>query len=210
MKLYDYPGAPSPRWVRIFLAEKGVTLEKEMVDLQKGAHMTEEFRKINPNCTVPVLQIEDGSFISSIDAINRYIEEKYPEPALFGHTAEERAHVNNWCHYIHVNGFLAVAEAMRNSAPFMVGRALTGIHGFEQILALADRGRQRTIYFFEDVNTHLEGRKFMVGDSFSAADIGVLVVVDFAKGMGRIPLPEGLDNLTRWYKEISARPSASA
>src|SRR5690606_22462486 len=144
---------PSPRWVRIFLAEKGVTLETETVDLRKGVHMGEEFRKINPNCTVPALQLDDGSHISSIDAINRYVEEKFPEPPLFGRSVEERAQINNWCHYIHVNGFMAVGEALRNSAPFMVGRAITGPRDFEQIPALAERGRQRTLHFFEDLNS---------------------------------------------------------
>ncbi|MAL80588.1 MAG: glutathione S-transferase [Sneathiella sp.] len=210
MKLYDFPGPPSPRRVRIFLAEKGVELETVNVNIREGAQFADDFKKMNPHCTVPVLELDDGSYISSIDAINRYLEEKFPEPPLFGRNMEERAHINDWCHYINVNGFMAVAESLRNSAPFMVGRAITGPRNIEQIPALAERGRERVLYFFEDLNAHLEGRDFMVGDSYSVADIGALVVVDFATGMGRIAMPDGLDHLKKWHAAVSARPSAAA
>ena len=210
MKLYDFPGPPSPRRVRIFLAEKGADIEKVSVNIREGEQFSEDFKKINPNCTVPVLELDDGTCISSIDAINRYLEEIYPEPPLFGRTPEERAQINDWCHYINVNGFMAVAEALRNSAPRLAGRAITGSRNVEQIPDLAERGRQRVVYFFEDLDKQLEGQNFVVGDSYSAADIGAMVVVDFATGMAKIDMPEGLSNLKRWHEQVAARPSASA
>ncbi|MCF8468953.1 MAG: glutathione S-transferase family protein [Sneathiella sp.] len=210
MKLYDFPGPPSPRRVRIFLAEKGGDIEKVSVNIREGEQFSEDFKKINPNCTVPVLELDDGTCISSIDAINRYLEEIYPEPPLFGRAPEERAQINDWCHYINVNGFMAVAEALRNSAPRLAGRAITGSRNVEQIPDLAERGRQRVLYFFEDLDKQLEGHEFIVGDNYSAADIGAMVVVDFATGMVKIEMPEGLSNLKRWYQQVAARPSASA
>ncbi len=210
MKLYDCVGPPSPRRVRIFLAEKGLEVEKVMVNMREGEQLTDDFKKINPNCTVPVLELDDGTRISSIDAMNRYIEEICPEPPLFGSKPSERAQINDWCHYINVNGFMAVAEALRNSAPRLAGRAITGPRDVEQIPALAERGRQRVVYFFEDLNEQLAGHDFIVGDNYSAADVGALVVVDFATGMAKIEMPDGLDNLKRWHAAVSARPSASA
>lgn len=210
MKLYDFPGPPSPRRVRIFLAEKGVELETISINIREGAQFAEDFKPINPHCTVPVLELDDGSHISSIDAINRYLEEKFPEPPLFGRTIEERAHINDWCHYINVNGFMAVAEALRNSAPRLAGRAITGPRNVEQIPELAERGRQRVLYFFEDIDNQLNGQDFVVGNSYSVADIGAMVVVDFATGMAKVEIPDGLDNLKRWHAAVSARPSAGA
>ena len=210
MKLYDCPGPPSPRRIRIFLAEKGVELEKVIVNIREGEQFNDEFKKINPHCTVPVLELDDGNRISSIDAINRYLEEKYPEPPLFGTSPEERARINDCCHYINVNGFMAVAEALRNSAPRLAHRAITGPRNVEQIAELAERGRQRVVYFFEDMDKQLAGKEFIAGDRYSAADIGAMVVVDFATQMAKIEMPDGLDNLIRWYEKVSARPSASA
>ncbi|WP_373086293.1 glutathione S-transferase family protein [Sneathiella sp.] len=210
MKLYDFPGPPSPRRVRILLAEKGLDVDKISVDIRSGEQFSDEFKKINPNCTVPVLELDDGTTISSIDAINRYIEEIYPEPPLFGTSPEERAKINDWCHYTNVNGFMAVAEALRNSAPRLAGRAITGPRDVEQIPALAERGRQRVLYFFEDLDKQLEGRDFVAGNSYSAADIGAMVVIDFATTMAKIEMPEGLPNLKRWHAAVAARPSASA
>ncbi|TNE39624.1 MAG: glutathione S-transferase family protein [Alphaproteobacteria bacterium] len=210
MKLYDFPMAPSPRRVNVFLAEKGIEIEKVEVDLRQAEQMSEAFKLINPHCTVPVLELDDGTYISSIDAINRYLEEIYPEPPLFGTNAKERALINDWCHYINVNGFMAVAEALRNSASRMKDRAITGPHNFAQIPELAARGRERVGYFFEDLNAQLAKTKYVAGDAYSVADVGAMVVVDFATGMAKIELPESLTNLKRWYMEVSARPSASA
>ncbi len=209
MKLYDFPGPPSPRRVRMFLAEKGMNIEKVTVNIREGEQFSDEFKAINPHCTIPVLELDDGTTISSVDAINRYIEEIQPEPSLYGRTPKERAEINNWNHYLTVNGFMAVAEAVRNSAERLKGRAITGPRDVEQIPALAERGKQRILYFFEDLEKQLEGREFIVGDHYSVVDSGALVVVDFA-GMVKVEVPEEYTNLKRWHTAMSARPSAKA
>jgi glutathione S-transferase len=209
MKLYDFPGPPSPRRVRIFLAEKGMDIEKVTINIREGEQFSDEFQALNPHCTIPVLELDDDTVISSADAINRYIEDIQPEPSLYGRTPKERAEINDWNHYLNVNGFMAVAEAVRNSAERLKGRAITGSRSVEQIPALAERGKQRILYFFEDLEKQLEGREFIVGDHYSVVDSGALVVVDFA-GVVKVEIPEDHTNLKRWHAAMSARPSAKA
>ena len=144
MKLYDYQLAPNPRRVRIFLAEKGITLPTVQVDLRAGEQFTPEFRAINPECTVPVLEFDDGRRIAEVIAICLYFELAHPEPALMGVGAQDRAIVADWHHRIERQGFWAIGDAFRNSAPGLMGRALPGPDDYEQIPALAERGRART------------------------------------------------------------------
>ncbi|MEH6402847.1 MAG: glutathione S-transferase family protein [Sneathiella sp.] len=209
MKLYDLAGPPSPRRIRIYLAEKGIELEIVPVNIREGEQLTPEFLAINGRATIPALEMDNGVVISEGDAILRYLEEKFPENPLFGETPEERAVVNNWLHIAEVDGFLAVAEAVRNSAPRLAGRAITGQHNVEQIPALAERGIARIGYFFDELDQRLEGQKFVAGDKFTVADIATMVAVDFA-GMAKQSIPEHCKNLARWHGDVSARPSATA
>ena len=159
MKLYDYQLAPNPRRVRIFLAEKGITVPTVQVDLRAGEQFTPEFRSINPECTVPVLEFDDGRRIAEVIAICLYFELAHPEPALMGVGAQDRAIVADWHHRIERQGFWAVGDAFRNSAPGLIGRALPGPDDYEQIPALAERGRARTARFFGMLDRHLAGRQ---------------------------------------------------
>lgn len=209
MKLYDLAGPPSPRRIRIFLAEKGAEIEIVPVNIREGEHLTPEFLSINSRATIPALELDNGIVISEGDAILRYLEEKFPENPLFGETPEERAVVNNWLHIAEVDGFLAVAEAVRNSAPRLAGRAITGQHNVEQIPALAERGMARIGYFFDELDKRLESQSYVAGDKYTVADITTMVAVDFA-GMAKQTIPENCKNVARWHAEVSARPSASA
>ncbi|MBL4740902.1 MAG: glutathione S-transferase family protein [Sneathiella sp.] len=209
MKLYDLAGPPSPRRIRIYLAEKGIDIEIVPVNIREGEHLKPEFLAINSRATIPALEMDNGTVISESDAILRYLEEKFPENPLFGETAEERAVVNNWLHIVEADGFLAVAEAVRNSAPRLAGRAITGQHNVEQIPALAERGIARIGYFFDELDKCLEGQSYVAGDKFTVADISTLVAVDFA-GMAKQTIPEHCKNVARWHADVSARPSASA
>src|SRR5689334_13075244 len=143
MKFYDCTTAPSPRRVRIFLAEKGVALETIQVDLRNGEQFTPAFRAINPDCTVPALVLDDGTVIPDAVAICRYIEELHPEPALIGTTPKERAVINALNRQVERDGLLAAMDAFRNVAKGLKGRALPGPHDYEQIPELAERGRKR-------------------------------------------------------------------
>ena len=209
MKLYDYIHAPSPRRVRIFLAEKGIEIPTVQVDLAKGEQFAPEFRRMNPRCTVPVLELDDGTCLWETLAICFYLEQLHPEPVLMGRDAGEKAQVLQWNQRIENDGFQAVAEALRNSNKRFQGHALTGAVGFEQIPALAERGFKRTELFLRDMDAHLADRRYVLGDRFTMADITALVVVDFA-GRIRMTIPENHLHLKRWHEEVSARPSAEA
>jgi glutathione S-transferase len=209
MKFYDCTTAPSPRRVRIFLAEKGVAVDTVQVDLATGEQFGDEFRKVNPDCVVPALELDDGSCISEVIAICQYLEECHPEPPLLGTTPEERARIGMWNAKVEQQGLFAMADAFRNSVKGLAGRAVTGPERYEQIPELAERGRQRVLQFFQRLDGQLEGNPYVAGDRFSIADIAALVLVDFAKWT-KIRVPDDAKNLGRWYAEVSQRPSAAA
>ncbi len=209
MKLYDYKLAPNPRRVRIFLAEKGVSVPTVQVDLRAGEQFTPAFRAINPECTVPVLEFDDGHRLTEVIAICLYLELAHPEPALMGVGAQERAIVADWHHRIERQGFWAVGDAFRNSVPGLKGRALPGPDDYEQIPALAERGRARIARFFEMLDNELAGRDFVAGERYTIADIAALVTVNFAGRIG-LAIPDACAHLQRWHAAVSARPSAAA
>jgi len=209
MKLYDCATAPSPRRVRIFVAEKGIELDKVEVDLGSGQQFAPEFRALKPDCVVPVLELDDGTTISEVLAICQYLEELHPDPALFGRTAEQRAISTMWSNKIEQHGLMHIRDAFRNSAKGLRGHAITGPHGVEQIPELAERGRQCVVAFFDRLEQQLEGRVFITGDEYSIADITGLVLIDFARWI-KLEIPEEAENLRRWHSDVSARPSAEA
>jgi len=209
MKLYDFPMAPNPRRVRIFLAEKGIAVPKVTVDLRAQEQLGAAFLAINRFATVPVLELDDGRRIAETVAICRYIEELHPEPRLFGADPYERAIVEEWQRHGEFDGFLAVAEAFRNATPGFKDRALTGQHGYAQIPELVERGRQRTLRFFEILDQRLGQNEFVAGPRYSIADITALVTYDFAVGTKQYA-PAGVAHLGRWHQAVTARPSARA
>jgi len=209
LKFYDCKTAPSPRRVRIFLAEKGVEIETVQIDLGKGEQFSEEFRKVNPDCVVPALELDNGTCISEVIAICQYLEDTYPEPVLLGNTPEERALVSMWNGKVEQLGLMAMMDAFRNSAKGMVDRALPGPESYAQIPELAERGRRRLLHFFYRLNDQLAGNTFLAGDNYSVADISAMVLIDFA-GWIKIAIPDDAIHVARWYAEVSKRPSAAA
>ncbi len=209
MLLYDYKGAPSPRRVRIYLAEKALAVPTEQVDLRATAQFTDEFRRVNPECVVPYLVLDDGTGIAESMAICRYFEALHPMPPLFGSTPVEQAIVEMWNRRIEFDGYLAVAEGFRNATPGFKGRALPGPVGFEQIEALAERGRRRVGLFFEQMDKRFAKSEYVAGPAYTVADITALATVDFA-GWMRMQPGEQHPHLRRWHAQVSARPSAQA
>lgn len=209
MKLYDCSPAPSPRRVRMFLAEKGMTVPVIQVDLRSGEQLRPEFLKVNPWGTVPVLELDDGTAISEASACCRYIEEIHPQPPLLGRDPTEKAVIAMWDHRCEIDGFLAAAEALRNETKGMAGRALPGPVGYEQIPALAHRGRARVAHFFEVLDARLADHPFLAGGAFSVADITAFVSVEFASWLKLTP-PQNAAALRRWLEAMRSRPSASA
>ena len=212
LTFYDCATAPSPRRARIVLAEKGVAHETVQVDLRTKEQLSEAFRAINPQCTVPALHIEDGTekglVLTDNAAIAAYLEAKYPQPPLFGSTPPEKAEIASWHWRVEFEGLLAIAEALRNSAPAMENRALPGPLDYAQIPALAERGLSRVQQFMDMLDKHLAGRTFVAAEQFSIADITAVVAIDFARVV-RIKPGEQHVNLRRWREVMALRPSFS-
>ena len=207
MKFYDCKTAPSPRRVRIFVKEKSIELETIEVDLANREQLGAEFRKINPDCTVPVLELDDGTRLTEIFAICQYLDETFPEPPLMGSSATECALVTMWNTKIEHQGLAAMAESLRNRAKGMKGRALTGPDDYEQIPELVDRGRRRFEIFMNRMERHLNDSKYVVGGAFTVADISLMVAIDFA-AWSKISIEEQMVNLRRWYDLVSVRPGS--
>ncbi len=206
--LYDCTTAPSPRRARILLAEKGVAHETVQVELKNAEQLSEVYRKINPLCTVPALRTEDGAVLTDNAGITAYLEARYPEPPLLGTTPDERAEIASWNWRVEFEGLMAVAEALRNSAPAMANRALPGPMNYQQIPELAQRGLTRLQQFFVTLNDRLANRNFIATDRLSVADITAVVVVDFARVV-KVKPGEQHPHLQRWRTAMAQRPSMS-
>lgn len=208
LTLYDCSTAPSPRRARMFLAEKGVEWETVEVDLRTQEQLKGDFLSINPRATVPVLKTEDGDIIAENIGIAAYVEALHPNPPLLGTTPLEKARVLEWDFRCTMEGLSAIAEILRNSSPHMKGRALPGPRNLEQIPDLAERGRKRLGWFFEDVEAHLADNEFVAGDYYSMADITLTVTFDFAKWVKAQP-GEDHKALHAYMTRMRERPSYS-
>jgi glutathione S-transferase len=208
MKFYDCKTAPSPRRVRMFIAEKDIDIPTVEVDLGGGEQFSEWFAKVNPRCTVPVLELDDGTCLTDSLAICHYLEALHPEPNLMGADAREQAIVMNWHEQIMTEGFLAGAEALRNFVRGFRDRAVTGPKNFRQIPELADRGRERLRVFMELLDARLGESPYVALDRYTMADIGAYVCVDFAAWV-KLPVLDERPHIRRWHEELSLRPSAA-
>jgi len=210
MKLYDFELAPNPRRVRMFLAEKKITIPTVQVNTRQREQFAEEFTKINPFSMVPVLELDDGTYIAESTAICRYIELLHPEPALMGQSAKEQAIIEMWDRRAELEGMSAAGELVRNALPMFEGRGIAGVpDGFPQIPALVERGRKRMSRFFEFWDRQLSVNTFVAGPNFSIADITSFIAIEFAK-RAEVLIPEQYKHLSRWYGEVSNRDSAKS
>jgi len=202
MKLYDGGRAPNPRRVRIFLAEKGLSVPMEKIDLGALQHKSAEFTAINPLQRVPVLVLDDGTVITESIAICRYFEGLRPEPPLFGRGAVEEALVEMWNRRVELNLYAAVSAVFRHTHPSMKDME-------SQVPEWGEANKPRVLDFLALLNRELKDRLFIAGDHYSIADITALVAVDFMRP-ARLPMPEEFINIRRWHAQVSERASATA
>lgn len=208
MLFYDCATAPNPRRARMFIAEKGLSIETRQISMIAGEQLGPAFLKVNPRATIPVLVTRQGLTLTENVAIAVYLEDICPEPPLLGVGAEERAQVLNWNAVIEQQGGMPIAEAFRNSNPHMQGRAITGPANFDQIPALVDRAMARIDLFLAMLETRLQEAEFIAGDRFSLADITAFVMIEFARVIRR-RIPGDNAATLRWYEAARARPSAA-
>lgn len=203
MKLYDGGRAPNPRRVRIFLAEKGIEVPLEPVDMGALGHRSAEVTGLNPLQRLPVLVLDDGTVLTESIAVCRYFEEMHPQPPLFGAGALGRAQVEMWQRRMELNLLMPVAHAFRHIHPAMAEWEVP------QIAAWGEANKPKAVEFLSLLDRELAGREFVAGDAYTVADITGLVSLDFMKP-ARIELPAGLSHVRRWYDAVKARPSAAA
>jgi glutathione S-transferase len=203
MKLYDSNRAPSPRRVRIFLAEKGIKVDLVPVDLTKFEQFSDPFTALNPMQRVPVLVLDDGTVISETMAISRYFEALQPEPNLLGRDAREIALIEMWNRRVEFNFYWPVSQAFRHLHPAMAEREKP------QVADWGEANKPKVVEFARLLDGELAKRSHVAGDRFTVADITAFVTVDFMKP-AKIELPAELANVRRWHAAIAARPSSSA
>lgn len=206
MKLYTFPPAPNPKRLDIFIAEKGVKIDTSPVDLMAGEQRREPFLSVNPWGTVPTLVLDDGTVMTEVIGILSYLEELYPQVPLLGLDPVSRAQILSWDHRCFSEGFNGVAEVLRNSSDAFVGRALPGPIAYAQIPDLVERGRKRIHGFYRVLDEHLKGKPFMVGNTFTVADIAAYVFVNFS-GWVKETIPDECEHLSAWYQKVAERPS---
>lgn len=203
MKLLDQPQAPNPRRVNIFLAEKGIDLPRQVFNIPKKEHLSDEIKALNPMQRLPILVLDDGTSISESVAICRYFEELHPEPPLMGTTPLEKATIEMWQRRAELDVLGPIASCFRHLHPAMAELEVP------QVPAWGEANRERAIKGLAMLNDQLEKTTFLAGETFSIADITALCAIDMMK-LARIEMPADFAALKRWYASVSARPSAKA
>ena len=202
MILHDLAAGMHPRRVRIFLAEKGISIERREVDAADGANATQDFLRLNPLGKLPVLELDDGTSIAESLAICRYLEALNPDPALMGRTPREAADIEMWALRMDHELSQMIALSFVHSSDFYRGR-------IEQIPEVASWARGRALETMNWLNHELSGRRHISGEDYTIADIVAQSAFVLGKAVG-LRIPPDMTNLSRWFAEVTARPTARA
>jgi len=203
MKIYNHPLAPNPRRLRIFVAEKGLNIPYEDIDIFAGKNRTAEFLEKNPAGGLPVLELDDGGWIAESVAIARYLEALNPEPNLFGRNPREAAEIEMWSRRMELTLFGPFSRAFQNTSPVFASR----------IKQFKDYGTAQLEYAKQQLrwlDGQLKGREFIAGSRYTMADIHSLTAMIFAQRMLDLKIDPALKELTRWHATVSSRLSAKA
>lgn len=203
MKLFDGGRAPNPRRVRVFLAEKGIKVPTEQVDLGAMAHKSPAYAAVNPLQRVPALELDDGTIITESIAICRYFELLQPKPVLFGSDPKEIAIIEMWQRRVELHLLFPVSQVFRSLHPAMAQMEVP------QVPAWGEANKPRVIEFLGILDKELAKRRHVASENYTVADITGLIAIDFMKP-AKLNVPDSLPNVKRWHAEVSARPSASA
>ena len=207
MKLYDFELAPNAQRVRIYLAEKGLEVPMAQLNVREDEQFAEPFTSMNPFHCVPFLELDDGNVIAESMSICRYLEELYPEPALFGRTAEERAVIDMWLRRFELDGFIPMLHAVRNHVPMFAGRVVPGTRtDLPQLPAMVTRGKEMMEIFLGRVEPHMTKNEFVAGPAFTVADITGYFTVRMT-GALEMDIATAYPAVTAWLAKVSARPA---
>ena len=202
MIFYDGGGAPNARRVRIYLSEKGLDIPMKTIDIMKGEHKTDEYKKISPLSQVPALELDDGTFITESIAICRYFEALNPDPNLMGADPNEIAIIEMWQRRLELLLMMPIASVFRHGHPAMA-------HLENQVIEWSEANKPRILGFYNWLDKQLKGKDFICLDRYTLADVTALTCFEFAK-WPKINIPEDCLNLKKYYQMLSDRPSAKA
>ena len=202
MKILEDGRAPNPRRVRVFLAEKGIEMEFQQLDIMASEHKSEEMTALNPVQRIPILLLDDGTAISETISICRYFEAVQPNPCLMGETPLEIATIDMWLRRVEEKLLMPVANVLRHTNPRMA------VLENPQVPEWGEVNREKVAWMLDILDAELAGRDYIAGDAFSVADITALVAVDFMRVI-KMELGDR-QHLRRWHDRVSSRPSASA
>jgi glutathione S-transferase len=203
MKLYDGGRAPNPRRVRIFLAEKGVKVDSQQVDLGALEQKSPGFSAINPLQRVPALVLDDGTVITESVAICRYFDAAHPDPILFGEPGRDAAMVEMWNRRLELHLLHSVAQVFRHLHPAMKPLEVP------QVPEWGEANKPRVAEFLALLDQQLAANPFVAGERYSIADITALVSIDLMKP-AKLTIPDEMVSIRRWYDDVSKRPSSAA
>ena len=203
MKIFEEKIAPNARRVRMFLAEKSISdIEYVQLDLKKGDNVSKEFKQMNPLAKIPVMELEDGSYLSESVAICRYFEAHKPSPSLMGETPLQQANIEMWQRRCELYFMNLIGMGFQHCSGFFADRMTPVPEWGQECVKDASK-------FMPLLNDHLASNEYISGDTFSIADITAFVSIDFARVI-KIRISGEYTHLLRWYEQINSRPSARA
>jgi glutathione S-transferase len=202
LTLLDNQAGSNTKRVRMYLAEKGLEIQRQNVEFSKMEHRTAEFRQINPMAALPVLKLEDGTYLSESYAICRYLEELYPNPPLFGTTPKERAIIEMWNRRIELDVASYVTSFVKHQQPFFA-EVLT------QVPEYVEACRKDALKKFDWLDREMATRDYIAGNDFTVVDITAYARIGTGRHVGLF-FTENHPNLLRWWERIEKRPSALA
>jgi glutathione S-transferase len=203
VKFYDLPASPNARRVRIFMAEKCLDIPTQVVDMMKGENNEPKYLAKNSLGKMPLLELDDGTFIAESGAICRYLEELHPEPNLMGRNPLQRAQVEMWHRRAEMEFLLPIISIFLNTAKIWEGR-------LTQVPAWAEVVKTRLGQSMTWLDQELDGKDYLAGADYTVADIVAQSAFVMAKAALKMPIPEDLTNLDAWWDRVTARPTARA
>ena len=207
MKLYDFELAPNAQRVRVFLAEKGLEVPTEQLNVRNDDQFVEPFTSMNPFHCVPFLELDNGTVIAESMSICRYLEELHPEPPLFGRTAEKRAVIDMWLRRFELDAFIPMLHAVRNHVPMFAGRGVPGTRtDLPQLPVMVTRGKEMMEVFLGRVEPHMAQNEFIAGPDFTVADITGFFTVRMTNAL-EMDLTTSYPAVAAWLAKVSQRPA---
>ncbi|MDH2381747.1 glutathione S-transferase family protein [Bradyrhizobium sp. CER78] len=207
MKLYGFGPAASAQRVRVFLAEKGLDIPTEQLNVRDDDQFAAAFTAMNPFHCVPFLELEDGTVIAESVSICRYLEELHPEPALFGRTAVERAVIDMWLRRFELDGLVPMVHAVRNHVPMFAGKVVPGTRtDLPQLPAMVIRGKELMEILLGRVEPHIARSEFVAGPEFTIADITGFFAIRLTRVL-EMDIATRYPAVANWFAKVSARPT---